>query len=72
MVGKTKVARFSRNGIFAPGKVGAGKASKFALVEGLSLDAKSKAASVLAHSNGLKGDAYRASVAGHLLSKRNK
>lgn len=60
------------SGKFAPATVGASKAAKFASVEGIALSAKSKAASMLAQSRGLKGDDYRASVAAQVLSQRKK
>ncbi len=72
MAKNTPVARKVQTGTFAPSALGSGKARKFALIEGLELDAKSKAASALAQSRGLKGDAFRASVAGQLLNKPNK
>ena len=72
MARNTNVARGVGGGTFAPKKLGATKAAKFALVEGLELDEKSKAASSLAKSRGLTGDAYRASVAGQFLSQRKK
>ncbi len=65
-------ARTISSGKFAPRAVGAAKANKFALVEGVELNAKSKAVSTLAKSRGLKGDDYRASVAGQVLSQRKK
>lgn len=72
MAKNTTVARSISSGKFVPRAVGAAKAAKFALVEGVKLNAKSKAASALAQSRGLKGDDYRASVAGQILPQRKK
>lgn len=72
MAKSTTIARSISSGRYAPRAVGQAKATKFALVEGLSLEAKSLAASALAQSEGLKGDAYRASLAAQVLSQRKK
>jgi hypothetical protein len=52
--------------------LGASKARKFGLVEGVKLNARSKAASALTQSRGLKGDAYREEITGIFRDKRSK
>jgi hypothetical protein len=62
MTKKSIAASKDVSGQFAPAKIGASKAAKFALVEGVALNAKSKAASAPAQWSGLKGDDYREAI----------
>ncbi|GEM_PF-995923 len=68
----SNIARESKSGRFIPSKIGASKATKFALVEGVRLNEKSLAASALTLSSGMKGDAYREAITGQFLAKRAK
>lgn len=68
----SQIAREPKSGRFVPAKVGASKAAKFALVEGVRLNEKSLAASALTQSLGKKGDAYREAITGQFRDKRAK
>ncbi|MCA0271131.1 MAG: hypothetical protein LCH69_03585 [Proteobacteria bacterium] len=72
MAKNTNIVREAKNGRFTPSKVGASKAAKFALVEGVSLSAKSRSASALTQSKGLTGDAYRDAITSQFKAKHTK
>jgi hypothetical protein len=58
----TKIERTSVNGKAVTRPIGSAKASKFAAVEGLKMNAGSKALAEKLTAAGLKGDAYRAEI----------
>ncbi|AAB91761.1 conserved hypothetical 7.3 kDa protein (plasmid) [Sinorhizobium fredii NGR234] len=58
----TKTARSAVTGKFVTQPIGGKKAAKFAQVEGLKMNAASKALSEKLTASGLKGDAYRSEI----------
>lgn len=62
MAKNTKIARSATFGKFVTRPIGGAKAAKFAAVEGLRMNASSKALDRKLTDSGLKGDAYRAEV----------
>lgn len=59
---ETKSGRSVETGKFVTRPIGAQKAAKFAEVEGLKMNAGSKALSQKLSASGLKGDAYRREI----------
>jgi hypothetical protein len=57
-------------GRFASKALGKGKATKFALVEGISLSQRSATLISRMEQRGLKGDALRSAIAGSFATKR--
>lgn len=62
MAKDTKSGRSSASGKFVTRPIGGAKATKFAAVEGLRMNASSKALDRKLTASGLKGDAYRTEV----------
>lgn len=62
MTKSTKTDRSAVTGKYLTQPIGAKKAAKFAQVEGLKMNATSKALSQKLSASGLKGDAYRSEI----------
>ncbi|WDZ81645.1 hypothetical protein PWG15_35515 (plasmid) [Ensifer adhaerens] len=62
MTKSTKSARSAVTGKVVTQPIGGKKAAKFAQVEGLKMNATSKALSQKLSASGLKGDAYRSEI----------
>jgi len=62
MMKPTKAARATATGKVVTQPIGGKKAAKFAQVEGLQMNAASKALSQKLAASGLKGDAYRSEI----------
>ncbi len=62
MTKATKPGRSASTGKFVTQPIGGKKAAKFAQVEGLQMNAASKALSRKLSASGLKGDAYRSEI----------
>ncbi|CUH52695.1 hypothetical protein SAMN04488037_11927 [Shimia marina] len=65
------ITRSSSTGRFVSKTVGKGKAAKFALVEGMSLNERSATLMARMERRGLKGDAMRSAIAGSFTAKRS-
>lgn len=64
------IARSASSGRFVSKTLGKGKATKFARVEGMSLNARSAGTIERLEKRGLKGDALRSAITGTFVIKR--
>jgi hypothetical protein len=62
MTKETKTGRSAAKDKFVTRPIGGRKAAKFALVEGLTMNAESKELARKLSANGLKGDTYRSEI----------
>lgn len=64
------IKRSAKSGCFVTKPLGVSKASKFALIEGMTLSKENSKAFTEFESNGLKGDALRSAISGTFQKKR--
>jgi hypothetical protein len=70
MKNNTGIKRSAKSGRFVTKPLGVSKASKFALVEGMTLSKKNLKAFAECEAIGLKGDALRSAISGSFQKKR--